>query len=200
MKSNLGLPREEKNVFCFEKLAVSGGSASPTMTTVFLCYAHVDNISDNPKERWVDRLNEMLAPIVRQDSIRVWSDLDIDIGQDWHSRIQAQLLEARAVVLFVSPAFLASDYIANSELPVLLHRAKTTGAEICPILLSPCLWDEAVYHFPDPVLGPNTLNLSSLQAVNTPTRTMIEATEAQQNRALMGVAKHVRAALTRPQR
>ena len=48
---------------------------------------------------------------------------DIKIGENWQDRIQAKLDSSLAVVLLISPAFLASDYVANNELPVLLKHA-----------------------------------------------------------------------------
>src|SRR5262245_13899051 len=87
---------------------------------IFISYAHVDNAATDRKHRWLTRLLEVLKPLVRQDELTTCSDQDIKIGQDWHQHIQAHLQGAKAAVLLVSPAFLASDYIANNELPVLL--------------------------------------------------------------------------------
>ena len=171
-----------------------GGGGSP-LETVFCCYAHSDNESANPKERWLDRFLEILKPLVRQMRLDTWSDREIKMGEDWHARIQARLVNAKAVVLFVSPAFLASEYIANSELPVLLHGAKQAGVTIFQILLSPCLWSDATYKFPDPTSGPNIIALSSLQAANSPSQTLVEMTEAEQNRVFIAVAGELNALL-----
>ena len=104
---------------------------------VFISYAHADNESPNRKERWLDRFIEFLKPLVRQEDFTLCSDQDIKIGQDWHQHVQAHLSGAKAVVLLISPAFLASDYIANSELPVILKNAADQGVRIFPILISP---------------------------------------------------------------
>ena len=81
---------------------------------VFISYAHADNESRNPKERWLDRFVEFLKPLVRQEDFTLCSDQDIKIGQNWHQHIQAHLNGAKAVVLLISPAFLASDSCRNS--------------------------------------------------------------------------------------
>jgi hypothetical protein len=62
---------------------------------VFISYAHADNESQNPKERWLDRFVEFLKPLVRQEDFTLCSDQDIKIGQDWHQHIQAHLNGAR---------------------------------------------------------------------------------------------------------
>jgi len=149
---------------------------------VFISYAHVD------KERWLDRFVEFFRPLVRQEDFTLCSDQDIKIGQNWHQHIQAHLNGAKAVVLLISPAFLASDYIANSELPVILKNAADHGVQIFPILISPSLFTKAKYKYPDPKTGPQEFTLASLQAANSPSKTLVEMTEGEQNRVLLEVA------------
>jgi hypothetical protein len=158
---------------------------------VFICYAHADNQNQDPKQRWLDRLLEFLHPLVRQKALTVWSDLEIKIGDQWHERIRFQLEVSKAIVLLVSPAFLASEYIATKELPVLLKNAADRGATVLPVIISPCLYEEAVFKYPDPTLGPNLLKLSSLQSANPPSRTLIDMNEAEQNRILLQLARNL---------
>jgi hypothetical protein len=104
---------------------------------------------------------------------------------------QAHLNGAKAVVLLISPAFLASDYIRNSELPVILKNATNQGVRIFPILISPSLYKRAKYKYPDPKTGPQEFTLASLQAANAPSKTLIEMTEGEQNRVLLEVAEQL---------
>ena len=166
--------------------------------SVFICYAHEDNESTNLKERWLDRFLQFVKPLVRQEELEVWSDQRIKIGDDWRVTIQKQLAAARAVILFVSPAFLDSDYIANSELPVLLKRADENGVPIFQLLIKPCLYKGTKFKYPDPKAGPEELLLSSLQAANPPSKTLIEMTEAEQNRVMIDVAEALKSALSPP--
>jgi hypothetical protein len=92
------------------------------------------------------------------------------------------------VVLLISPAFLASEYIANSELPVILKNAANQGVGIFPILISPSVYKRAKYRYPDPKAGPQEFTLASIQAANPPSETLIEMTEGAQNRVLEKVA------------
>jgi hypothetical protein len=160
----------------------------PNARAVFISYAHADNESRNPKERWLDRFIEFLQPLVSQENFTLCSDQDIQIGDKWHEHIQAHLNGAKAVVLLVSPAFLASSYIRNSELPVILKNAADQGVRIFPILISPSLYKRAKYKYPDPKTGPQEFTLASIQAANPPSETLIEMTEGEQNRVLEKVA------------
>lgn len=158
---------------------------------VFICYAHSDNQNQDPKQRWLDRLLQFLQPLVRQQLLKTWSDKDIKIGDQWHEQIRVQLEASRAVLLLISPAFLASEYIATSELPVLLKNAADGGATVLSLIISPCLYEEALFKYPDPTLGPKLLKLSTLQSANPPSRTLIEMNEAEQNRVLLQVARRL---------
>jgi hypothetical protein len=131
---------------------------------------HTDNESPNHKERWLDRLLEFLKPLERQGDIDLCSDRQIKIGQDWRQRIQEQISGAKAVILLVSPAFLASDYIANSELPAILKNAADHGVKIFPILISRSLFNKAKFKYPDPQNGPEEFTLASIQAFKPPIR------------------------------
>lgn len=158
---------------------------------VFISYAHADNESADPKQRWLDRFLQFLKPLVRQQDLTTWSDQDLKTGDDWHRRIQGQFAAAKATVLLVSPAFLASDYIANNELPVLLKNAADRGVKILPIIISPCLYEETQFKYPDPRNGPNLFSLASIQSANPPSKTLVEMDEGEQNRVLLKVAKQL---------
>jgi hypothetical protein len=163
----------------------------PTSTSpaIFISYAHKDNESTDPAKRWLDRLKEHLEPLVQQGEIAVCSDYDIELGDDWHEHIQQHLDGAQAAVLLVSPAFLASKYIRNSELPVLFRNAKDQGVKIIPIILRPCLFAESRFKYPDPQTGPEEFTLASLQAAGSPAKALSEMTEGEQDRALLKVAQ-----------
>jgi hypothetical protein len=64
--------------------------------------------------------------------------------------------------------FLASTYIRNSELPVLLKNAKDRGLVILPVIVRHCLFKETIFKYPDPGNGPEELSLATLQSANLP--------------------------------
>lgn len=54
---------------------------------------------------------------------RLWNDQEILIGEGWEEEIHQALAICRFGLLLISPNFLASRYITEVELPVLLNRA-----------------------------------------------------------------------------
>jgi len=168
-----------------ENMPNSKRSAPP----IFVSYAHDDNKSPDSAKRWLNRLREHLEPLVQQGQIVVCSDQDTYLSDDWHGHIQQYLDGAKAAVLLVSPAFLASEYIRSSELPVLLRKAKEEGVMIIPIVLRPCLFAESKFKYPDPDTGPEEFTLASLQAAGSSDQALSEMSEAEQDRALLNVAR-----------
>ncbi|MGK7873218.1 MAG: tetratricopeptide repeat protein [Xenococcaceae cyanobacterium] len=156
---------------------------------IFICYTRKDNEGDNQSKRWLDCLLEYLKPLNFQEQVRIWSDQDIEIGSSWHDDIQTTLQETLAAVLLVSPSFLASEYIRNSELPVLLKNASDKGVVILPIILRQCLWRETFFKYPDPHNGPEQLSLASFQAANADPLNSLE--EHEQDEVLYKVAERI---------
>src|ERR1043165_8246378 len=150
--------------------------------SVFISYAHSDNENSDPSKRWLDRLLEYLGAI--KNRINFWSDTDIEIGQQWDKSIQRQLRNANVAVLLISPAFLNSKYIRNSELPVLLMNAMNKGTTVLPVILRHSLFAETTFKYPDPVQGPNELSLSVFQTANSPENPLNSIQEDKQDEVL----------------
>jgi hypothetical protein len=53
------------------------------------------------------------------------------------------------------------------------------------------MYAQAVFKYPDPKHGPNKLSLKALQSANPPSKTLIEMTEAEQNRVFLQVASRL---------
>src|SRR5262249_19838494 len=101
-------------------------------TRVFVSYSTKD--SD-----WLARLRVHLGFLERQKLIDVWWDTRIEVGADWEQEIEKALGSAQVAVLMISPAFLASDYVWQKEMPRILAHAKE-GMEIVPLIIRPCAW------------------------------------------------------------
>ncbi|NEQ49982.1 MAG: toll/interleukin-1 receptor domain-containing protein [Leptolyngbya sp. SIO3F4] len=158
---------------------------------VFICYAHRDNENPDPEKCWLDRLLVHLNPFEAQQDLALWSDKKLEMGDTWDQEIQDTLKTVKAAVLLVSPYFLASKYIRNSELPVLLQRAKEQGVVILPVILRPCALDKVFFKYPDPQDGPETLSLASLQGANSTNKPLNEMSEGDQDRVLVSVANRL---------
>ena len=159
--------------------------------TVFISYAHRDNENPDPSKRWLDRLLEHLQPFITQNQISAWSDTEIEVGEQWHKSIQTQLSNANVAVLLISPAFLGSKYIRNSELPVLLMNAMNKGAAVLPVILRHSPFAETTFKYPHPVEGPNELSLSVFQSANPPNKPLNSMQEHEQDAVLSAVAKRI---------
>jgi DNA-binding NarL/FixJ family response regulator len=157
---------------------------------IFVSYAHRDNESPDPKECWLNRFLEHLEP-VNAKQFCVWSDRDIEVGDNWHAKVQQQANNCDAAVLLISSSFLASKYIRNSELPALLKGAQDGGRMVIPIIVRPCLFEETEFRFPDPRSGPEVLTLACFQSANAPERALVGLTLFEQDKVLLSVAKRL---------
>lgn len=102
--------------------------------SVFISYSHRD-------VKWLQRLQVHFAPFERRGKIQRWDDTMIDAGVKWREQISGALDSAKVAVLLVSADFLASEFIANEELPRLLAAAENEGVAIIPVILSPCAFN-----------------------------------------------------------
>jgi small GTP-binding protein len=100
---------------------------------VFISYAHKD-------EPFKDDLLTMLKPLERRGVIEIWHDRRIEEGGEWRREIGKAMNECDMALLFVSKNFLASPFIRDNELPLLLQRRKEEGMRVVPIIISPCMW------------------------------------------------------------
>lgn len=104
---------------------------APGRPKIFVSYAHTD-------KDWLERMNVHLKPLERSHNVELWTDQKIGVGKRWLDEIENALADAHVAVLLVSAHFLASDFIADGELPPLLQKAEQEGTRIMPVIVGSC--------------------------------------------------------------
>jgi internalin A len=102
---------------------------------VFISYSHRD-------QTWLESLQTHLRPLVRAGKLDLWDDARIGAGQQWRAEIDQALARARVAVLLVSPDFLASDFVADVELPAILRAAQRGTLQVIWIPIRASLFGE----------------------------------------------------------
>lgn len=146
---------------------------------VFISYSHLDDV-------WLSRLRVFLKPLERRLGIEIWDDTRIEAGSIWRDIVIDAIATAKVAVLLVTANFLASDFIANEELPPLLSAAEKEGATILPIIIGHSDFDD-------------TPELSQFQAVNNPRRPLKTLTEGEQEEIFLDVSRRIKSILSEEQ-
>ncbi len=144
---------------------------------VVISYSHKDR-------EWLDKLQTVLKPLVRNETIAVWDDTKINAGAIWQEEIKGALTAAKVAVLLVSPHFLESDFIAEHELPPLLDAAEKEGLVILWVLISHCLYNET--------------DINRYQAANEVSKPLDSLTLSEQYRVLANICQKLKAAANPP--
>lgn len=131
----------------FTAVARAAGKVNSDVVRVFVSYSHQN-------QEQLQRLQVHLKPLLREGIIDAWSDTRIAAGARWKEEIRVALEGATVAVLLLSADFMASDFIVEHELPVLLLRAREDGTKILPVSIGPCRLE--------------TSGLSEFQCINDP--------------------------------
>lgn len=103
--------------------------------SVFISYSHRE-------ERYKDEL-VMRFKVLQAAGLAgtVWTDRMLEPGERWESSILRNLEQADMVVLLISNAALASDFIRTKELKAALAHDKAGTAVVVPVILERCNWE-----------------------------------------------------------
>ena len=109
-------------------------AAGKRLPELFYSYAHED-------ERHLNQLQKHLNVLVTDRLMSHWYDRDIPPGDEWDRKIDERIRSADIILLIISPSFLASKYIREKELKIALERHEAGEAQVIPVILEKCLWE-----------------------------------------------------------
>ena len=99
----------------------------------FVSYAHRNS---SLTQNFIERLDDVLAPSKQFEYLR-WQDTNLIIGDEWRAQIFEAIENCEFGLLLISPAFLASSFITESELPKFVSGEKAS----VPVMLQPVDFD-----------------------------------------------------------
>ena len=137
---------------------------------IFISYSHKD-------EKWLNTILTFLRPYTRHEKITVWSDKQIEPGANWETEIKDKLNSCRVAILLVSANFLASDYIFEKELSVILKRQRDG--------------DLIVYWIAVGYSAYKNTELSEIQSANNPSKPLDELEKTERERTLVEITEKI---------
>jgi hypothetical protein len=139
---------------------------------VFVSYSHKDY-------DWLKKVQTQFKALGNIGiKINLWDDTQIKAGDKLYAEIKKTLAETKVAILLVSADFLASEFIANDELPSLLKAAEHYGTKILPVILKPCLFMQHP-------------KLSNFQSINDPSRPLSSMSESEQDQVFVDLANRI---------
>jgi tetratricopeptide (TPR) repeat protein len=169
LKSTAGISKDFPHTIG-ELVDIEPHVRKPSRDQVFISYSHKD-------KEWLEKLQIMLKPLTRSRKISVWADTGINAGKIWRNEIRKALDSAKVAVLLVSPNFLASDFIAEYELPPLLNAATNEGLTVLWIPISHCLYDSTA--------------IGDYQATTDPSNPLNSLSPTELNRVLTNICREI---------
>jgi tetratricopeptide (TPR) repeat protein len=111
---------------------------APRPLRIFCSYSRKD-------EEYANDLRDSLRGLERQGLIEWWHDREIVPGWEWEEAIDKHLRTADIVLLVVSRAFMASDYVYEREIGVAVERHDRGEARVIPVIVRPADWEWASF-------------------------------------------------------
>jgi serine/threonine protein kinase len=117
------ISRKESKMSEFDHdMSAHSNEPAVVRTKVFISYARKD-------ARFMEEFRRMLQPAIG-DKIELWTDKNIEPGEDWNSKIEKAMKSSSIALLLVSDHFLDSSYIMKVELQSILEMQVSNGLKI----------------------------------------------------------------------
>lgn len=100
----------------------------------FVAYSKADSEA-------VGSLMVHLKGLKHKGIIETWHDRQLVPGEEWDSKIRAELEAADVIIFCVSADFLANDYIQQIEVPKAIDRHDQNEATVIPVFFRRCAWE-----------------------------------------------------------
>lgn len=102
--------------------------------------------SDSPTDApLLEQLERHLSALQREGLIATWHKRQIVAGSVRQEELDRHLNTSALILLLVSSDFLASDYCYGTEMRRALQRHAAREAQVIPILLRSCVWQNAPF-------------------------------------------------------
>lgn len=99
----------------------------------FVAYSKADSSA-------VKRLVVHLKGLEYEGLIETWHDRQIAPGDEWDSKIRAEISAADVIIFCVSADLLATDYVQRVEIPKAIARQEQGKATVIPVIFKNCAW------------------------------------------------------------
>ena len=99
----------------------------------FISYAHED-------QQMFLEFRKHLRTVERGFDVAFWADDSIRAGHHWNAKLQQEISKSDVIILLISPAYQASDYIYEQEIPAIQARRQDANALVVPVVLASCDW------------------------------------------------------------
>jgi hypothetical protein len=128
---------------------------------LFISYSRKD-------ARWLERLDVFLKPFEARGRMLVWTDRELLVGEDWELAISRALAEAAVALLLVTPDFLASEYIRQRELPMLLAARERGQLALACLYVRASNVSDVTFEFTSADGAVKSVPLTAFQGLNMP--------------------------------
>jgi len=144
---------------------------------IFISYCREDH-------KWLEMFRTMLTPMIRKEKLKIWDDTKIMPGTKWRAEIEKAVAGSKVALLLVSARLLASDFIIDTELPLLSKAQEDGGLTILWVAVSRCM-----YQYTD---------LTDYQALNDPAKPLDAFVGGKLNDEMFRVCKLIKKVMDSP--
>jgi len=107
------------------------------MKRIFISYA-----KENKKQ--VNEFQKQIAPFKLTKEVETWHCSELELGEDWDSKIKSKFYEADIILYFVSVEFFSTPFILDEEVKRGIERSKDPNDKVVliPIILEMIHWED----------------------------------------------------------